>query len=216
MWGSGRRFSIAWTVSSDGIPPGCAACVDAAQSFETLFRRALADGVKAVRVKYCDSETSTASMRAACQSASFGAAAAPTDAPWPLLPCGVRSHESIIVCHHFRSALWLWARAPFRMRELDGTGTEFQSPRSSSFALGRGHVHARHEELEVPFEAELESDQPALDLVLRREELSVRYRAFRLERVLPSRPQGGGHLGPCHRQLLHARYIDVPAAAEFF
>eukprot|EP00741_Cyanophora_paradoxa_P004588 tig00000101_g4453.t1 len=162
---------------------GCAACVDAAQSFETLFRRALADGVKAVRVKYCDSETSTASMRAACQSASFGAAAAPTDAPWPLLPCG--SHESIIVCHHFRSALWLWARAPFRMRELDGTGTEFQSPRSSSFALGRGHVHARHEELEVPFEAELESDQPALDLVLRREELSVRYRAFRLERVLP-------------------------------
>eukprot|EP00741_Cyanophora_paradoxa_P004948 tig00000850_g4798.t3 len=175
--------------------------VDAAQPLEALFRRALADGVKAVRVKHRDSETSTASMRAACQSASFdgtGAAAAPTDAPWPLLPCGVRSHESIIVCHHFRSALWLWARAPFRMRELDGTGTEFQSPRSSSFALGRGHVHARHEELEVPFEAELESDQPALDLVLRREEFSVRYRAFRLER------------------LLHARYIDVPAAAKLF
>eukprot|EP00741_Cyanophora_paradoxa_P025795 tig00000396_g24892.t1 len=197
----------------------CHGSVDAAQPLEALFRRALADGVKAVRVKHRDSETSTASMRAACQSASFdgtGAAAAPTDAPWPLLPCGVRSHESIIVCHHFRSALWLWARAPFRMRELDGTGTEFQSPRSSSFALGRGHVHARHEELEVPFEAELESDQPALDLVLRREEFSVRYRAFRLERVLPSRPQGGGHLGPCHRQLLHARYIDVPAAAKLF
>eukprot|EP00741_Cyanophora_paradoxa_P014075 tig00020734_g13587.t1 len=175
MWGSGRRFSIAWTVSSDGIPPGCAACVDAAQSFETLFRRALADGVKAVRVKYWWPGAHLL----------VGAAAAPTDAPWPLLPCGVRSHESIIVGHHFRSALWLWARAPFRMRELDGTGTEFQSPRSSSFALGRGHVHARHEELEVPFEAELESDQPALDLVLRREELSVRYRAFRLERVLP-------------------------------
>eukprot|EP00741_Cyanophora_paradoxa_P004947 tig00000850_g4798.t2 len=159
--------------------------VDAAQPLEALFRRALADGVKAVRVKH----------RAHLL---VGAAAAPTDAPWPLLPCGVRSHESIIVCHHFRSALWLWARAPFRMRELDGTGTEFQSPRSSSFALGRGHVHARHEELEVPFEAELESDQPALDLVLRREEFSVRYRAFRLER------------------LLHARYIDVPAAAKLF
>eukprot|EP00741_Cyanophora_paradoxa_P004589 tig00000101_g4453.t2 len=165
---------------------GCAACVDAAQSFETLFRRALADGVKAVRVKYCDSETSTASMRAACQSASFGRCRRrPDRRPLALASVRVRSHESIIVCHHFRSALWLWARAPFRMRELDGTGTEFQSPRSSSFALGRGHVHARHEELEVPFEAELESDQPALDLVLRREELSVRYRAFRLERVLP-------------------------------
>eukprot|EP00741_Cyanophora_paradoxa_P004946 tig00000850_g4798.t1 len=162
--------------------------VDAAQPLEALFRRALADGVKAVRVKH----------RAHLLVDGTGAAAAPTDAPWPLLPCGVRSHESIIVCHHFRSALWLWARAPFRMRELDGTGTEFQSPRSSSFALGRGHVHARHEELEVPFEAELESDQPALDLVLRREEFSVRYRAFRLER------------------LLHARYIDVPAAAKLF
>eukprot|EP00741_Cyanophora_paradoxa_P024222 tig00021758_g23394.t1 len=149
MWGSGRRFSIAWTVSSDGsrlVPSskqrecgrlwrrpspataGCAACVDAAQSFETLFRRALADGVKAVRVKYWWPGAHLL----------VGAAAAPTDAPWPLLPCGVRSHESIIVCHHFRSALWLWARAPFRMRELDGPGPSSSLPGAAALLSDAG------------------------------------------------------------------------------
>eukprot|EP00741_Cyanophora_paradoxa_P006657 tig00001029_g6440.t1 len=86
-------------------------------------------------------DTTTASMRAACQSCGGSASAAgPCFAP-----CGVRSHESVNVFHHFLSAVLLGTMVPLRIRDSSGIATEFQSPSSISLAHGRGHVHACHE-----------------------------------------------------------------------
>eukprot|EP00741_Cyanophora_paradoxa_P023882 tig00000262_g23068.t1 len=147
--------------------------VDPGQAVEALLRRSLADRLQAVwvedrrtwlrgehrshrrdqpgalQVEACTLrsasssafDTTTASMRAACQSCGGSASAAgPCFAP-----CGVRSHESVNVFHHFLSAVLLGTMVPLRIRDSSGIATEFQSPSSISLAHGRGHVHACHE-----------------------------------------------------------------------